>query len=161
MLKCVLHKCLFHGNPGSRLNHGSLVSTPPVHTTPKRHLNRFSRFDTTDACNQQTDRQTHAHTDHLYARTHTTTATPVKLSLFHGTTCVIGYVKSKTSLNLNDARDDGVWGMAVACKQSALRSTQITTPTPRHSFFTGRMLLLMPSLQCQNTEGRPPIHVYM
>jgi len=31
------------------------------------------------------------------------------------------------------------------CKQSAPRSRQITTPTPHHSSFTGRMLFLMPN----------------
>jgi len=31
------------------------------------------------------------------------------------------------------------------CKQSAPRSRQITTPTPHHSIFTGRMLFLMPN----------------
>ena len=39
------------------------------------------------------------------------------------------------------------------CKQSAPRSRQITTPTPRHSVFTGRMLFLAPNQQCQSTEG--------
>ena len=39
------------------------------------------------------------------------------------------------------------------CKQSAPRSRQITTPTPHHSFFTGRMLFLTPNKQCQSNEG--------
>jgi len=39
------------------------------------------------------------------------------------------------------------------CKQSAPCSREITTPTPHHSIFTGRMLFLMPNQQCQNTEG--------
>jgi len=39
------------------------------------------------------------------------------------------------------------------CKQSAHRSRQITTPTPHHSIFTGRMLFLTPNQQCQSTEG--------
>jgi len=30
------------------------------------------------------------------------------------------------------------------CKQSALRSRQMTTPTPHHPIFTGRMLFLTP-----------------
>jgi len=38
------------------------------------------------------------------------------------------------------------------CKQSAPRSRQITTPTPHHSIFTGRMLFLTPNQQ--STEGR-------
>ena len=40
------------------------------------------------------------------------------------------------------------------CKQSAPRSRQITTPTPHHSMFTGRMLFPMPNRQCQSTEGK-------
>jgi len=39
------------------------------------------------------------------------------------------------------------------CKQSAPRSRQITTPTPHHSTFTGRMLFLTSNQQCQSTEG--------
>ena len=39
------------------------------------------------------------------------------------------------------------------CKQSALRSRQIATPTPHHSFFMDKMLFLMPNQQCQSTEG--------
>ena len=35
------------------------------------------------------------------------------------------------------------------CKQSAPRCRQITTPTPHHSIFTGRMLFLTPNQQCQ------------
>jgi len=37
------------------------------------------------------------------------------------------------------------------CKQSAPCCRQMTTPTPRHSVFTGRMLFLMPNQQCQST----------
>jgi len=36
------------------------------------------------------------------------------------------------------------------CKQPAHLSRQITTPTPRHSIFTGRMLSKQ---QCQSSEG--------
>ena len=65
--------------------------------------------------------------------------------------------KGKTSLALNETRDDGVFGCSciswTICKQSAPCSRQITTSTPRHSIFTGRMLFLMPSQQCQSTEG--------
>ena len=34
------------------------------------------------------------------------------------------------------------------CKQSAPHSRQITIPTPHHSIFTGRMLILTPNQQC-------------
>jgi len=65
--------------------------------------------------------------------------------------------KGKTSLDLNEARDDEVLGCSgiswTIHKQSAPHSIQITTPTPHHSIFTGRMLFLMPNQQCQSTEG--------
>jgi len=61
----------------------------------------------------------------------------------------------KTSLDLNEARDDGVSdGSGISytiCKQCAPRSRQKTTSTL--SFFTGRMLFLMPNQQRQSTEG--------
>jgi len=76
--------------------------------------------------------------------------------LFSRTTWVSRYQKGKTSLDLNEARDDGVWdGSGIGwtiCKQSAPRSGQITTPTPHHSVVTGRMLFLTPN-QYQSTEG--------
>jgi len=40
------------------------------------------------------------------------------------------------------------------CKQSARRSRQISTPTPNHSIFAGRMVFLTPNQQCQSTEGK-------
>jgi len=85
-----------------------------------------------------------------------TTATPVN-GLFFRTTWVSQYQRGKTSLDLNEARDDGVLGCSgisgTICKQSAPHSRQITTPTPHHLIFTGRMLFLMPNQQCQSTEG--------
>ena len=78
--------------------------------------------------------------------------------LFSRTTCVSRYQKGITSLDLNEARDDGVLGCSgiswTICKQSAPRSRQITTPTPHQSMFTGRMLFLTPSQQWQSTEGQ-------
>ena len=57
--------------------------------------------------------------------------------LFSRTTWVSRYQKVRTSLDLNDARDDGVWGCSdiswTMCKQSAPRSRQITTPASHHS----------------------------
>ena len=74
--------------------------------------------------------------------------------LFSRTTWVSRYQKGKTSLDLNEARDDGVLGCSsiswTICKQPALHSRQITTPTPHHSIFTGRMLFKQ---QCQSIEG--------
>ena len=86
--------------------------------------------------------------------------TAVTLLLFNGlfsrTTSVSQYQKGKASLDLNEARDDGVLGYSgISCtifKQSAPRSGEITTQTPHHSTFTGRMLFLTPNQQCQSTE---------
>jgi len=59
--------------------------------------------------------------------------------LFSRTTWVIWYEKGKTSLDLNEARDNEVLGCSgiswTICKQSATRSRQITTTTPHHSIF--------------------------
>jgi len=81
----------------------------------------------------------------------------VLLNLFNGlfsrTTWVSRYQNRKTSLDLNEARDNGLlecsdisWTIR---KQSAPHSRQITTPTPHHSTFTGRMLFLTPNQQYQ------------
>ena len=68
------------------------------------------------------------------------------------------YRKGKTRLDLYEARDDEVLGCCgiswTICKQSAPCSRQITTPTPHHSIFTGRMLFLTPKQQCQRIEGK-------
>jgi len=48
---------------------------------------------------------------------------------------------------------DGSGISGTLCKQSAARSRQITTPTPHHSIFTGRMPFMLPNQQCQITEG--------
>jgi len=73
------------------------------------------------------------------------------------TTRVSRYQKSKISLDLNEARDDGVLGCSgiswTMCKQSVPLSRQTTTPTPHTQLFTGQMLFLGPEKQCQSTEG--------
>jgi len=72
--------------------------------------------------------------------------------LFSRTTWVSWYQKSKTSLDLNEARDNGVLGCSgiswITCKQYAPRSRQITTPTPHHSISTGQMLFLPHNQRC-------------
>jgi len=77
--------------------------------------------------------------------------------LFSRTTWVSRYQEGKTSLDVNEARDDTVLGgsgiSCTMCKQSAPRSRQITTRMHHNSIFTGRMLFLTPSQQCQSTEG--------
>ena len=45
-------------------------------------------------------------------------------------------------------------GISWAVCKSAPRSRQITTPTPHHSVFTGRMPFLPPNQQRQSTEGK-------
>ena len=69
--------------------------------------------------------------------------------LFSRTTWVSWYQTGKTSLDLNMARHDGVWGCSdiiwAICKQSAPSSRHITTPTPHHSIFTSRMLFMTPT----------------
>ena len=59
--------------------------------------------------------------------------------LFSWTTWVSWYQKGKTSLDLNEARVDGVLGCSgirwTICKQSASCCRQIATPTPYHSIF--------------------------
>jgi len=73
-------------------------------------------------------------------------------NFFSRTTWVSWYQKSKTSLDLNDARDDEVLGCNgiswTTRKQSAPCSREITTPTPHHSIFTGRMLF-----QCNSSSS--------
>jgi len=77
--------------------------------------------------------------------------------LFSRTTWLSRHQKGKTSLDLNKARNDGVLGCSgirwTMCKQSAPRFRQITTPTPHHLIFTGRMLYLTPDQQSQSTES--------
>jgi len=80
------------------------------------------------------------------------------VAFFSRTTWVNQYRKGKTSIDLNDARDDGIlgwqWHQLDHMHQSAPRSSQITTPAPHHSIFTGWRLFLMPSQkQCQSAEG--------
>jgi len=92
---------------------------------------------------------------------------------FSRTTWVSQYRECKTSMNLNEARDDGVMGCSgiswTICKQSAPHSKQITAPTHHHSIFTGRTLFLTPNQQCQgtyqlcniNAACLPTIHCFM
>jgi len=57
-------------------------------------------------------------------------------------TWVSWYQKGKTSLDLNEAKNDVVLECSgiswTICKQSTPRSRQITTPVPHHSVVTGR-----------------------
>ena len=51
---------------------------------------------------------------------------------------------------------DAVASAGPYAKQSAHRSRQTTTPTPRHLIFTGRLLFLTPNQQCQSSEATYP-----
>ena len=69
---------------------------------------------------------------------------------FSRTTWVSRYQKGKTSLDLNEPRDDGVLdgsGISWAICKSAPRSRQITMPAPRHSGFyrPGALLAAQPT----------------
>jgi len=78
--------------------------------------------------------------------------------LFSMTTWVSRYQKGKTSLDLNEASDDGTLECSgiswTIHKQPAPCSRQITTSTPHHLIFTGLMLFMTPNQQCQSTEGK-------
>jgi len=77
--------------------------------------------------------------------------------LFSTTTCVSRYQKGKTTLDLNEARDDGVLGwlwhqldhMQTVC--TSLQTDNHANTTSLN--FLGRMLFLTPHKQCQSTEG--------
>jgi len=68
---------------------------------------------------------------------------------FNRTTWVNRYQKGKTSLDLNEAGDDGVLGCSgiswTICKQSAPCSGEITTPTPHHSLLQAGCSFWRPS----------------
>jgi len=80
--------------------------------------------------------------------------------LFSSRNWVSQYQTGKTSLDLNEARDD--WVLGWQCHQldlmqticTSLHITTRSTPTPHHSVFTGWMLFLTPNQQCQSTEGK-------
>ena len=78
--------------------------------------------------------------------------------LLSTTTWVSHYQKGKTSLGLNKARDDRVWGCSgiswTICRQSAPCSRQITTPTPHHSCDLHKSVTLFQSMHYR----RDPLH---
>jgi len=63
------------------------------------------------------------------------------------------YCRPHMAILQPSASPHGVWGYSgisgTICKQSAPHSRQITTSTPHHSIFTGRMRFFMPNQQCQ------------
>ena len=86
-----------------------------------------------------------------YTQTHTHTFN----GLFSRTTWVSWHQKGKPFWIL--LKQEMINGSGISwtiCKSFAPHSRQITTLVPHHSFFTGRMLFLMPNQQCQSTEGK-------
>ena len=78
--------------------------------------------------------------------------------LFSRTSWVSWYQKGKTSLDLNEARDNEVLGwqwhqldhMQTIC--TSLQTNNYTNISSLN-FFTDMMLFLVPNQQCQSTEG--------
>jgi len=66
--------------------------------------------------------------------------------LFSRTTRVSQYQKGKTSLDLDEARNDVVLEHSGISWTICNKPRSSTTPTPHHSIFTDRMLFLMPFL---------------
>jgi len=127
----------------------------PKSAASKLHLGQFSCFaGLTVETNGQVDRYTRKQTettrrqfctirlwllyDSRYCSTHTHTH-PFN-GLFSMTAWVSRYRKGKISLDLNEARVDGVLACSgiswTLCKQSPPCNRQVTTPTPHHSIFT-------------------------
>ena len=86
--------------------------------------------------------------DYYYCYTHLT-------AFFSRTVWVSSYQTGKTSLNLNEARDDGVLGCSgiswTICKQSAPHSRQVTTSTPHHSILQAKCSSYQ---KCQSSEEK-------
>ena len=65
------------------------------------------------------------------------------------------YQKAKTNLDFTETKTVSGSSISWAICKSASRSRHITTPTPHHSIFTGRMPFVPANQQRQGTEGRP------
>jgi len=84
-----------------------------------------------------------------------TTTTPVS-SLFSRTAWIIWHQKGRTTLDFNEARDDGVamtsdGRMLIICTSL---QTDNHTSTTTLIFFTGQMLFLLPNQQCPSVMSR-------
>jgi len=69
------------------------------------------------------------------------------------TTRVSRYPKGKTNPDFTEARDSE-WQWHQLGHMQVCTPRQITTPTPHHSVFTGRMPFLPPNQQRQSIEGQ-------
>jgi len=127
---------------GSRPPRGSLP-TPPPPLTPQFHKPKTISISSAILAQLTLVTNRHIQTDRDAT---VTTVYPGKL-----------VSERQTTLDLNEARDDGVlgwqWYQLTICKQPAPRCREITTPTPHQSIFTGRILFLMPNQQCQSFVG--------
>ena len=75
--------------------------------------------------------------------------------LFSSTSRVNRYQKGKTTLDLNEASDDGVLGRSDISWTIYKQSDPATdTSTPHHSISTRGTLFVMPNQQRQCTEGQ-------
>jgi len=72
--------------------------------------------------------------------------------LFSRTTWVSRYQKGKTSLDLNEARDDGVLGCS-GISWTIANYLHLAPDRQPHQHLVIRMLVLTPNQQCQSTEG--------
>ena len=68
--------------------------------------------------------------------------TPIEQPLFQDN-------RGKTVLDFNETR----WWGGTGISWTICKSLQITIPAPHHLIFTGQMLFLTPSQQCQSTES--------
>ena len=102
-------------------------------TVPASQTDSSSLVGTRRSCSEQPASATFSQSINLLLLLHRFNG------LFSRTTCVSRYQKSKTGLDLNEARDDGVLGCGgiswTICNWAAPRSRQITTPTPHDSNY--------------------------
>jgi len=78
---------------------------------------------------------------------------------FSRTSWVSRHQKGRTILDFNEARDDGWQWHQLDHMQIMCTSLQTDNHAAlHHSFFTGRMLFLLPNQKCQSTEGKVALY---
>jgi len=77
------------------------------------------------------------------------------LWILSGTMRLSRYQKGKIKINLDFLEQETLncSGISWAICKFAPRPSQLTTPAPHHSVFTGQMPFLLPNQQHQSTEG--------
>ena len=79
-----------------------------------------------------------------------------------GTTRVSRYQKGKTNLDFTEASNsEWQWHQLGHMQVCILLQTDNHTSTPLLCFFTGRMPFLPPNQQCQSTEGKNTITIWL